>query len=395
MKVVSFVAVLSLSLLLAVPVWGQNIDMGETYRSLDAQALEVTTHFHHAVATTERSPHGDLTTALHSPGGRLRGTMIVPSTGPITLTSPYLASGKAEIEAPGFAPSSDWANLQVLSIWRDLRGLYQRDGVLPDASQLAWSGSFVRPWQMAPKAAEAAVTHGRELERAAQTVTSVFRTTTGVELLVTSLREPAPAVGGERASKIGRPASKTAHATFTTEVTDPTSGTHVGIMRWFEEARVLTWSFPGLTQGWVDPERQGQAYPFEPDLAWGNVQALGFLQSHAKRASLSSQLALKNLVVKNTEGCDGLHWLDDTIYRECCDDHDRCYEKEGCTASSWWVIGSSWSCIKCNIDVVVCFVTTFFDGPDGGGGGGGGDSCTVSGAEWCPAECFSCTRLAY
>ena len=33
----------------------------------------------------------------------------------------------------------------------------------------------------------------------------------------------------------------------------------------------------------------------------------------------------------NEPGCDGLHWLDGTVFRYCCDVHDLCYAKVGCT----------------------------------------------------------------
>jgi hypothetical protein len=54
-------------------------------------------------------------------------------------------------------------------------------------------------------------------------------------------------------------------------------------------------------------------------------------------------------------GCDGLHWLDGTIFRFCCDVHDACYAKYGCSSRSWWQVWSSWSCNMCNFWVVDCF----------------------------------------
>jgi hypothetical protein len=94
------------------------------------------------------------------------------------------------------------------------------------------------------------------------------------------------------------------------------------------------------------------------------------------------------------------------VYRECCDQHDECYgydpqsneqtADDPCTFWSWFFV-EGWRCMQCNLDALLCFLTTTFDGPGGGGGGGGGggDPCTVSGAGWCPAECFSCDRQAY
>jgi len=68
-------------------------------------------------------------------------------------------------------------------------------------------------------------------------------------------------------------------------------------------------------------------------------------------------------VQANEPGCDGLHWLDGTVLRFCCDVHDRCYEKYGCSSRSWWQFWSSWTCDLCNAGAVFCFA--------GGGNGKG------------------------
>ena len=60
---------------------------------------------------------------------------------------------------------------------------------------------------------------------------------------------------------------------------------------------------------------------------------------------------------------DDLHWLDGTVLRFCCDVHDLCYEKYGCTSSSWWRVWSSWTCNSCNAGAIWCFA--------GGGAGRG------------------------
>jgi hypothetical protein len=111
MKLAKLAAVPTMCLLMTVPAWGQNVDMGERYRALDAQAVQVTTQFKQAVATTERAPNGDLTTTLHSLRGDLLGSMILPSAGSIAFSLPHLASGVASMEAREFAPWSDWASL--------------------------------------------------------------------------------------------------------------------------------------------------------------------------------------------------------------------------------------------------------------------------------------------
>ena len=54
---------------------------------------------------------------------------------------------------------------------------------------------------------------------------------------------------------------------------------------------------------------------------------------------------------------------DGTVLRFCCDVHDRCYEKYGCSSRSWWQFWSSWTCDLCNAGAVFCFA--------GGGNGRG------------------------
>ena len=61
----------------------------------------------------------------------------------------------------------------------------------------------------------------------------------------------------------------------------------------------------------------------------------------------------------NEPGCDGLHWLDGSIFRPCCDIHDRCYEKNGCTWKSWWEWWSGWKCVGCNAGLTLCITTRY------------------------------------
>jgi hypothetical protein len=103
--------------------------------------------------------------------------------------------------------------------------------------------------------------------------------------------------------------------------------------------------------------------------------------------------------VVDEPGCDNLHWLDGSIFRACCDQHDRCYESSGCSASSWWwPFSGSWSCERCNLQVVYCFCTlsnpAYCGGAVGSGGDGGassgGSGCTSVGGGFCPIECQTC-----
>ena len=69
--------------------------------------------------------------------------------------------------------------------------------------------------------------------------------------------------------------------------------------------------------------------------------------------------AIVPTVHANEPGCDGFHWLDYTIFRPCCDLHDRCYAKYGCTWHTWWEVWSSWRCDACNIGFAFCIMTRY------------------------------------
>jgi hypothetical protein len=168
------------------------------------------------------------------------------------------------------------------------------------------------------------------------------------------------------------------------------NGAEIGASDWFAKSGVFRFSIPSLrVYGSIEAkhlERYG-GWPFTPDAEWLNLQLLafyhfkslidakGFVASNVKGCGQQTSVAgrFANLFVPrlqaNEEGCDGLHWLDGTIYRFCCDIHDRCYSKYGCNATSWWQFWNGWRCDACNSWAAWCFVT-------------GG--CLFSGGIFCP-----------
>jgi hypothetical protein len=149
-------------------------------------------------------------------------------------------------------------------------------------------------------------------------------------------------------------------------------GAEVGRSTWYVDAQVFVWSFPGLTEAMLSSKELaliGGRWPFEPDLEWMNTQNLAFHRfftlvkerGQVARRSGPLQRFLAFVVPSlhaNEPGCDGLVWLNNTIYRPCCDVHDMCYYAMGCTATSWWW-GSAWpwgwQCMACNAFAVACF----------------------------------------
>jgi hypothetical protein len=156
-------------------------------------------------------------------------------------------------------------------------------------------------------------------------------------------------------------------------------GVPIGEANWFAKEQVLIWNIPGVTAGSLTAEQMKTygGWPFKPDAEWLNLQTLAFyhfksaldkegtVAARTPPASRPRQLLdfLVAPVQANEPGCDSLHWLDGTVLRFCCDVHDRCYEKYGCSSRSWWQWWSSWTCDVCNIGAVFCFA--------GGGAGRG------------------------
>lgn len=149
-------------------------------------------------------------------------------------------------------------------------------------------------------------------------------------------------------------------------------GVPVGKGVWFIADQVYAFSFAGgLGGGVIAPEHLKQHYGgwgFAPDTTWVNLQTLSLYTAatQGKARGVVAQncpSAAPNRIAQfffptvqaNEPGCDGLHWLDGTILRVCCDEHDRCYGRNGCSSMSWWRFWSGWTCDYCNVEVVACF----------------------------------------
>jgi hypothetical protein len=150
------------------------------------------------------------------------------------------------------------------------------------------------------------------------------------------------------------------------------NGVPVGRGAWFVDDQVYAYTFAGgLGGAFIAPEHLQQNYGgwgFAPDTTWVNLQTIalyhfkteiknkGFVARNCEPAAPSrlAQFFFPTLYA-DEPGCDGLHWLDGSLLRPCCDDHDRCYSRNGCSASSWWRWWSGWSCTFCNIEVAACF----------------------------------------
>src|SRR4051812_19333543 len=322
-----------------------NGERGATYDWLESKATRVTTRFPDGTAIAERTGDGRLIAHVMDLSGNevasLRAEHGVAANDALEFTS---ADGivARTTRREGVRPTLDWGAHQAYSLWKDA-------AALRDAS-LEWQDTLVRP-QGAGRRDTAAASLQTDTEWAGGVSASVTKKT-----------------GRHVSYQNGRQISGLVFiSTFKQE------GVEVGASQWWPEEQTFAWSFPGLTEGYIDASRLQHegGWTFVPDMAWLNTQNLAFHQFHTllktrgtvseRRAGWLEQVGavLAPVLIANEPGCDDLHWLDQTIFRPCCDAHDQCYAKAdpACGSDSWWRWWSSWQCDACNISVVYCFAS--------------------------------------
>jgi hypothetical protein len=319
-------------------------DRGATYHALEQRTRQVITRFEDAVAVANRLADGQLRARVTDLAGNDVGSLRVHHVGSEMDSLEFSAGGKPSRHAArrsGLRPTLDWTNEQAYSLWKD--------GDAIDRSSLEWQDTLMRP------------------SGAARRLVSRGALQTDIEwddgLSATAIRRT-----GTHMSAAGRPT--TGPVVISRFKKD---GLEIGSVQWWPDEQLLAWTFPGLTEGYVDPTRLRAAggWPLVPDMPWLNTQALAFYQFHTlvkEKGSVSQRREgwLEKIgsyvtpqLHANEPGCDYLHWLDGSIFRPCCDSHDLCYSKQdpACAAASWWMWWSSWRCDQCNIFVVACFMT--------------------------------------
>ena len=327
--------------------------MGGTYNFLEGKAKRLTTRFGNGSAVAERGMDGTLKTQLLDSAGNevvlLRVLHGDHGGSEVAVSQDQQIQLHARIR-PEVQPTLDWITLQAYAI--------RKDGASADVE---WQGRFLRSRGL----------KSGNLDDQVQEVSTEF----DGGITVTTSRTTAPATGQRRP---------------TTLTIVQANGSEVGRMLWFAHERALAWKFPGLTDGMVDDERLKGYYggwTFTPTTAWTNVQGIAFYQFHTQLKTQGSVArtqdkgtggrwlkkiadAIAPTLHADTSGCDGLHWLDHSLYRPCCDTHDFCYYKAGCTSASWWYWprGSNWTCSYCNALAAGCFATTLL----------------YPGSYWCP-----------
>jgi hypothetical protein len=322
-------------------------DRGTTFHGLESQALRVTAVFEDAVATTERLPGGRLETRVTDRVGTPLATLAVTRSVGARDQIEFRAEGRRPVRAVGrsdLVPTLDWAARQAYALLRD--------GVAGSAARLEWRQNLLRPG----------------------------RATRDVDAAIIEVRSEWPngitAAAHWRAPQRDFLPSPVVTDSFTTFLRK--DGVDLGWVRYYSTEQVLAWSFGSQGEQHLDAQRLAAigGWPFVPDMAWANVQAFAFYQLPALRAEQAARVAAPGgwiaravdfflpTVHANEAGCDGLHWLDRTVFRRCCDQHDACYVRYGCTSQSWWwPFGSAWQCTSCNAGAFFCFNTAGGDGP--------------------------------
>lgn len=324
---------------------------GATYYALENQTSRFTTSFLDGTkAVSERGVDGDIVSRLEDASGNEINRLRVDRSDGVNDVVQYLRPTAKPVQALVDAqvrPTLDWSNRQGHRFYQDR---------VVNGAGLQWNNGLIRRAGATDTDLEQDVVRSVETQWA-----------NGLSARTTRVRSKR----GEQFG--GKPVQ--GDVLVTTLVRD---GVEVGVANYLTHERVYAWSMPGLTEGLVANEhlkaRHG-GWPFTPDMVWMNLQAIGlyhwktiidskgFVARQQGNRSCAPSRSTLNAVVQyfaptvlaNEPGCDGMHWLDGTVLRFCCDIHDYCYERYGCNASSWWQWWSSWSCDSCNGNALWCF----------------------------------------
>jgi hypothetical protein len=329
---------------------------GATDYWLEGQTRRLTARYDDAtVAVAERGSDGNFETTLTDRAGSEVGRFTVTRVGPdgnggddVLHYHPQSGASLHVYGDQSVRPTLAWANTQAYTLLKD--------GSASEASGLEWQNGVMRRRGAAR----------RDVERQL----SELRTEWVGGLSVRTVRKTAANLTWEKGRVLNG------------EMLDSRlmrDGVEIGAANWFARERLLIWRIPGVTSGSLtaDQLKTFGGWPFTPDAEWLNLQTIAFY--HFKTAIDRQALVAEQRpggswpgrvlnffvapVLANEPGCDGLHWLDGTTLRFCCDVHDLCYAKYGCSSTSWWQVWSSWTCNACNAGAVWCFA--------GGGAGTG------------------------
>jgi hypothetical protein len=326
------------------PAGGNPGEKGATYYALENQTNRFTTVYTDGTkAVAERGLDGDIVTSLNGKDGSDINRVRIDRVDGVNDVVQYIRPSAAaqQVLLDGHArPTLDWLNRQSRRFHQDhaesIAGFQWRDGLMRRA------GPQDKDDDRDVRSVETQWANGLSAQ------------TTRVAAVRGQKFDGHPVQGDVLVTRLMR------------------DGLQLGIANYFTYERIYAWNLPGVTEGLVANEhlkaRHG-GWPFTPDMVWLNLQTIALYhwksaidqRGFVARCELPSpgRTLLQRFAptLSADEGCDGLHWLDGSVLRYCCDVHDACYEKYGCSASSWWRWWSSWQCGYCNSGAVFCFAS--------------------------------------
>ena len=322
------------------PIGGNPGEKGATYYALEGKTTRFTTRFlDGTTAVGERSADGNIQTRLEDLAGNEINRFNV-GHGVLMYLRPSADPVQA-VPDPSVHTTLDWST-------RQSHRLHQ-DGVISSAG-LVWRDGLMRHASATARDEERSTV--REVET--QWANGLSARTVRVRATQGQKFDGHPVQGDILVTKLIR------------------DGVAVGLTNYFTFERIYAWTMPGVTEGLINNDHLKTRYagwPFTPDMVWMNLQAIGLYHwktmINEKGFVARCQPPKTNPLVQffiptvsaDEPGCDGLHWLDGTVLRFCCDRHDACYAKFGCDYHTWWMWWSSWRCDWCNMGTVQCFAS--------------------------------------
>jgi hypothetical protein len=336
----------AVAILAAGPPLAEPGTKGDTYFSLERQASRVITAFVDGTkAVADRAFDGTLTVRLEDRAGNELNRLTVSPADAINEVLTFQPFGTAPVVARVHASvhqTLDWTSQQSHRL--------HQDGVV-SGTKVEWKNGLMR-------SSRATASTDADNDREVRAMETYW----AKGLVARTVRVPvAPGTTGN-----GKPI--TGGDILATSL--HLDGVEVGSAHYVTSERMFSWRMPGVSEGAIGSDQLKQKYGgwrFTPDLVWMNLQTLATFHwrslmkdkgTVARRTEPRRNPVLQffaPVLAANDDGCDSLHYLDGTIYRACCDQHDRCYSQNGCGATSWWYWGG-WSCTYCNVTVVGCFV---------------------------------------
>ncbi len=317
---------------------------GATYYALEGQTARLRMRFGDgSVAVAERGIDGSSVSELKDVNGNSLARFRVNRIDAANSVLQYEPAVGERLQAWNNAavqPTLDWANRQAHALWHD-RG----------AGKLEWRSGLMR------------ATGAPALEDDVDEL----QTDWASGYSATMVRRQMKHQEAFRGRRVQDGPALLARVTL--------NGVEVATGAWYPRDQLFAYTLHGFGNSqtvFIGPEHLKKEYggwPFVPDATWLNLQTIALHEFRSRidrdgfvakrRPSAPGRLAqfFFPIASANEPGCDGLHWLDGTILRYCCDMHDYCYEQEGCTAGSWWRWWTGWTCTVCNVEAFRCFAS--------------------------------------